>query len=94
MKRMISISAKLGMLIVLTGLLVSSASAQRKITGKVTSGETGSALPGATVKVKGSATGVSTGADGSFSIDVPSNNAVIEFSFVGFESREIGRAHV
>lgn len=89
MKRLNSFSGKAGVLMLVFGLLVSFAFAQRKVTGRVTAAETGSGLPGATVKVKGSTAGVSTGADGSFSIDVPGNNTVLEVSFVGYDTREV-----
>jgi len=76
------------MLLVFFGLLAVTAFSQRKITGKVTAGETGSGLPGASVKVKGAAGGVSTGADGSYAIDVPAN-ATLVVSFVGYESKDV-----
>ncbi|SFT37174.1 TonB-linked outer membrane protein, SusC/RagA family [Algoriphagus locisalis] len=46
-------------------------------------------LVGATVLIKGSTSGVVTGIDGTFSIDVPSNEAVLVFSYIGFESQEV-----
>jgi len=88
MKRMLAISVRAGLLTVFFGLLVSASFAQRKVTGKVTGGDTGGGLSGATVKVKGSATAVSTGADGSYSISVPNNNSTLEVSFVGYETAE------
>ena len=83
MKRVLAFSARTGMLMLLMVLSVSIAFAQKKVTGKVTGGDTGGGLSGATVKVKGSSTAVSTGADGSYSINVPNDNASLEVSFVG-----------
>lgn len=60
----------------------------RKITGKVVSAEDGSALPGVSVVVKGSAKGTNTDGTGSYSIDAPSSGTLI-FSFVGTLSQEI-----
>ena len=60
----------------------------RKITGKVTAAEDGSALPGVSVVVKGTSKGVNTDGSGSFSIDA-SNNATLVFSFVGTLTQEI-----
>lgn len=60
---------------------------ERVITGKVTSSEDGSTLPGVSVGVKGSTKGATTGADGTFKVSV-SGNATLIFSSVGFK-REI-----
>lgn len=60
-----------------------------QITGKVTSDEEDSILPGATVQLKGSTTGTQTDADGVYSISVPSNGSVLVFSFVGMLPQEI-----
>lgn len=46
-------------------------------------------LPGVTVLVKGTTLGVSTSAEGTFKIEVPSNDMVLVFSFVGMETKEI-----
>ncbi len=56
------------------------------IQGKVTD-ETGQPLQGVNVRIKGSASGVSTGPDGSFSIEAPVNS-VLEISFIGYISQE------
>lgn len=70
-------------------VLLSSASlmAQKTVTGKTTT-EDGEALVGVTIRVKGSAIGALSGADGSYSITVPSNDAVLSFSFIGYETVE------
>ncbi len=60
----------------------------RKITGKVTSAEDGSALPGVSVVVKGTSKGVNTDGNGSYSIDA-SDNSTLVFSFVGTLTQEI-----
>lgn len=59
-----------------------------KVAGKV-SDESGKALAGVTVQVKGTTTGTSTDADGKFQITVPSAKSVLVFSFVGFADQEI-----
>jgi TonB-linked SusC/RagA family outer membrane protein len=89
MKRALAFSARTGMLMLLMVLSVSIAFAQKKVTGKVTGGDTGGGLSGATVKVKGSSTAVSTGADGSYSINVPNDNASLEVSFVGYDGSDV-----
>lgn len=61
---------------------------ERKITGKVTD-EKGEALLGVTVVLKGTTTGRVTNIDGIYNINVPDDNAVLSFSFVGFVTQEI-----
>jgi TonB-linked SusC/RagA family outer membrane protein len=60
---------------------------EKKITGKVLS-ESGEALAGVSVVVKGSATGTTTDNNGDFSITVP-DDGVLVFSVVGYETTEI-----
>lgn len=50
---------------------------------------TGNGLPGVTVMERGTRYATSTGADGSFKIDVASTKSVLIFSFVGYVSQEI-----
>jgi len=71
-------------------LFTLSASAQSKVvSGKVSDSKDGSGLPGVSVTVKGAATGVQTGPDGTFRITVPSNSSVLVFSSVGFTGQEM-----
>ncbi|PKP33773.1 MAG: SusC/RagA family TonB-linked outer membrane protein [Bacteroidetes bacterium HGW-Bacteroidetes-17] len=60
-----------------------------KITGKVTSIEDGLGLPGVTIMIKGTTSGVTTDRDGNYTIEVPDANAILAFSFIGFEDQEI-----
>ena len=46
-------------------------------------------LPGVTVRLKGSTTGVNTGANGNYLITVPANSKTLVFSFVGMQTQEI-----
>ncbi|MDB4925344.1 SusC/RagA family TonB-linked outer membrane protein [Mucilaginibacter sp.] len=57
------------------------------ITGRITASEDGSTLSGATIKIKGSPNGVSSGADGKYTIRA-STGQVLEFSFIGTLSAE------
>jgi len=61
---------------------------QRTITGKVTD-DKGAPIPGASVIVKGTNIGTSTGSDGSFSISVPPKGKALMVSSVGLGEREI-----
>jgi TonB-linked SusC/RagA family outer membrane protein len=63
--------------------------AQTQVTGKVTDANTKSPLSGASVMIKGTNTGTTTGNDGSFSITLPANNKVIVISFLGYADQEI-----
>jgi TonB-linked SusC/RagA family outer membrane protein len=62
---------------------------ERVVTGRVTSSEDGSALPGVNVVVKGTTTGSVTDADGKFSLSVPSSGGALVFSFIGLKTAEI-----
>lgn len=61
----------------------------RRVTGKVTSAEDGSGLPGVNVLIKGSTVGTITDIEGTYSIDVPGGSGVLVFSFVGFLTQEV-----
>ncbi len=63
------------------------AQAQTTVTGKVT-GE-GEPLIGASVVVKGTSTGVIADESGSYSIEVPDQDAILIYSFVGYLTEEI-----
>ncbi len=63
----------------------------RQVTGKVTSSEDGSALPGVSVSLKGTSRGTTTGADGSYKISV-GDGAVLVYSFVGYKQQTISVA--
>jgi len=62
---------------------------ERVITGKVTSSEDGSTLPGVNVVVKGTTIGSVTDADGKYSLGVPTSGASLVFSFIGLKTSEI-----
>src|SRR5690606_22406821 len=58
------------------------------ITGKVTD-DKNEPLIGVTVRVKGSNSGVTTDGNGAFSIQVPEANAIITFSYLGYQPLEL-----
>ncbi len=71
-------------------LLHSKALAQEMtITGKVTSPESSEGLPGVNVLIKGTSQGTVTDLAGDYSINVPSSEAVLVFSSIGFMTEEI-----
>jgi TonB-linked SusC/RagA family outer membrane protein len=61
----------------------------RVVSGKVTSAEDGSALPGVSVVLKGTAIGTVTDSDGNYKLSFPSNDGVLVFSFIGMSGKEI-----
>jgi TonB-linked SusC/RagA family outer membrane protein len=66
--------------------------AQSKVSGRVTSADDGSALPGVNVLVKGTTSGAVTDTDGRYELQVDKPDAVLLFSFIGFVSEEIAVA--
>jgi TonB-linked SusC/RagA family outer membrane protein len=65
------------------------ATAQTTITGEVTSSADGLAIPGVSITIKGTVLGSYSEVDGSFSIQIPTSNAVLEFSYLGFRKKEV-----
>ncbi|MCC5938517.1 MAG: SusC/RagA family TonB-linked outer membrane protein [Lunatimonas sp.] len=61
----------------------------RRISGKVTSKEETMGIPGVNVLIKGTQVGTATNIDGDFSLDVPDNNTVLIFSYIGFQNQEV-----
>ncbi|MBN1951961.1 MAG: SusC/RagA family TonB-linked outer membrane protein [Bacteroidales bacterium] len=59
------------------------------VIGKVSSALTGEALPGVNISVSGTMEGVISDTDGNYTIVVPNENAVLLFSFVGYQDFEI-----
>jgi TonB-linked SusC/RagA family outer membrane protein len=71
------------------GFVLSVWAQDRVVTGKLTSKEDGSALPGVNVVLKGTTTGTVTDAGGNYKLSVPGTDATIVFSFIGFETIEV-----
>jgi TonB-linked SusC/RagA family outer membrane protein len=61
----------------------------RTVTGKITSSEDGSPLPGVNVVLKGTTEGTVTDAEGSYTMNVPQTGGTLVFSFIGLVSQEI-----
>jgi hypothetical protein len=69
-------------------MLFSSLSAFSQISGKVIDAEANVTLPGATIMIKGTTTGVISGFDGSFIVDA-STGDMLAVSFVGYKTIEV-----
>lgn len=58
------------------------------VSGTVASAD-GAGLPGATVSVKGTTSGVFADSEGNYSIQVPNESAVLVFSYIGYLKQEV-----
>ncbi len=80
-------------LLVLLGITMAFANTSfaqdRTVTGKVTSAEDGSTLPGVNVVIKGTTNGSVTDIDGNYKLSVPEDGGTLVFSFIGLESQEV-----
>ncbi|RMG42916.1 MAG: SusC/RagA family TonB-linked outer membrane protein, partial [Methanobacteriota archaeon] len=81
----------LRLIVVLGFMLISSLVAQELVvSGKVISDETGEALPGAEIVVKGTYIGTATDLDGNFELRIPDvSEAILQVSFIGYKAQEI-----
>lgn len=61
---------------------------QLEVTGTVTDSKSGESLAGVNIVVKGTTIGAISDADGKYSINVPSLNSVLVFSFIGYATQE------
>src|SRR5665647_2179031 len=60
----------------------------KKVTGKITD-LNGASLPGVSVVVKGTTTGITSDNDGNFSLVLPNDAKTLLFSFIGMKTQEI-----
>ena len=75
--------------VLLTALVSESWAQERTISGKVTSVEDGSTLPGVNVVLKGTTNGTITDFDGNYTLSIPSEGGTLTFSFIGLTTEEI-----
>lgn len=80
----------LGLLAFLLFILSAQAYGQsRTVSGMLTDGDSNDPLIGATITVKGTNVGTISDIDGSYSLEVPGNDAVLQISYVGYTMQEI-----
>lgn len=60
----------------------------KKISGHVRD-ERGLVLPGVSILLQGSSEGTTTDSNGSYTINVPDNNAILVFTFIGYEKKTV-----
>lgn len=58
------------------------------VKGKIVDANDSLALPGVTVRVKGTTIGMLTGMNGDFALSVPSTAEILQISYIGYESYE------
>lgn len=68
--------------------IIASVNQQKQITGKVIDGN-GEPIIGANILVKGSTNGVITDLDGNYTIQVPSDQSILEISYVGYKTLDV-----
>jgi len=69
-------------------ILASGYAMAQTVSGKVSTND-GTALPGVSVLVKGTTTGLSTDSEGRYTIAVPGGSSILVFSFIGFMTQEV-----
>lgn len=77
------------LLIILVLLVHHQAFSQQQISGKVTDGSNGEPLPGVNIIEEGSGKGTVTDLDGNFALQVSGSDAVLVFSFIGYERQQV-----
>jgi len=76
------------LLSLLIGWATTAFAQEKEVSGKVTD-ENGATLPGVSVLVRGTSMGTATDANGLYRLQVPNNEAVLVFSFIGYVAKEI-----
>ena len=79
---------KRNLLVILLLAISTIAFAQKQISGKVVD-DTGEAVPGANVIVKGTTEGTTTDLEGNYRVNVPEGSNVLIYSFIGLETKEV-----
>lgn len=75
------------MVLMLAALQVSAQ--DRTVSGRVTSAEDGSSLPGVSVVLKGTAIGTQTDGDGRYSLSIPAAGGTLTFSFISLKTQDV-----
>ena len=68
--------------------LIPLAIAQKQVSGTIKDYTDQQALPGVNIIIKGSPVGTISDIDGNYTIEVPGDDAVLTYSFIGYETRE------
>jgi TonB-dependent starch-binding outer membrane protein SusC len=76
-------------LLLLSVVIAAPASAQRRVTGRVTDQTSGEPIPGTAIQVQGTGIGTTTADDGTFAVQVPDGAAVLIARRIGYQRREL-----
>ena len=87
-KKFLLVIKMIVVLICVTGLIGAMAQQGKKVSGKITD-QTGASVPGATVLVKGTTTGVVTDMDGTYSLNNVPEKATLQITFIGMKGQEV-----
>jgi TonB-linked SusC/RagA family outer membrane protein len=87
-KKITGLLKSAGLLFALT-LSLGSMAQVRTVTGIISAGDTKETLPGATVVIKGTTAGTVSDINGKYSIKVTQNDAILVFSYIGYQTQEI-----
>ncbi len=68
---------------------ITSLQAQNKQVKGIVNDDKGDPLIGVAVTLKGSTLGTQTNVNGEFTLNVPTNNAVLQFKYIGYKAREV-----
>jgi len=77
------------LLVIFSCLSIMATPQTREVSGRVSSAEDGTSLPGVNVIVKGTTNGTVTDSDGKYKLNIPAEGGVLIFSFIGFEAKEV-----
>ena len=80
---------RLSLSLALLLMLSSAVLAQERMVSGTVKDENGDGMPGVNILVKGTASGTASDADGKFTLSVPSNDAVLVFTFIGYGTKEV-----
>ena len=81
--------AYLTLLLLLACSTITAQTTNFQVSGTVTSSEDNVPLPGVTILLKGTTTGVTTDFDGNYTIAVPNGTGTLIYSYIGFKTQEI-----
>ena len=78
-----------GTFLMLLSLSIGVFAQDRTVSGKVTSSDDGTALPGVNVVVKGTSNGATTDSNGEYRLNLTGTQTILVFSFIGYKTSEI-----
>lgn len=76
-------------LLFVAGFAFAAQAQERTVSGMVTSDEGSEGLPGVNVVVKGTTVGTVTDIDGNYRLQVPEDQNILQFSFIGYATEEV-----